>query len=377
MEVNMSQLGYLYSVATRQYQETHGEVTVAYSSKENQIDPALDGVRNFISNGNYNLSIEERQKMMSSYSDVLTKLVSSNEVSEKDDDNDIEQIEMDNSSDDNRADMISGESIISDLTYGKHGREYLFSYDETGMTVIDLRNGDEMWGLNFETPDQYNQVKEFLDTLDPEENLTFTCNETFWTRFLSGGIDVDDFKYTLENFVKDGKPDFTYQDENGNMRTSEAMFRYMNIFGGPVNPFENLAKTGKTSFSALKKEDVVRGEYCMSKWFGHKEEFISYFYNKHPSEIGKRSFQYEGTWKSIEEIIDMWTEQDQKKPHYKDNYERAAEGYYKEHPETRGKKLFEWEGSLYTYEDFLRLSVKETPDPVKDEEYWKALDMFR
>ena len=377
MEVNMSQLGYLYSVATRQYQETHGEVTVAYSSKENQIDPALDGVRNFISNGNYNLSIEERQKMMSSYSDVLTKLVFSNEVSEKDDDNDIEQIEMDNSSDANRADMICGESIISDLTYGKHGREYLFSYDETGMTVIDLRNGDEMWGLNFETPDQFNQVKEFLDTLDPEDNLTFTSNETFWTRFLSGGIDVDDFKYTLENFVKDGKPDFTYQDENGNMRTSEAMFRYMNIFGGPVNPFENLAKTGKTSFSALKKEDVVRGEYCMSKWFGHKEEFISYFYNKHPSEIGKKSFQYEGAWKSIEEMIDMWTEQDQKKPHYKDNYERAAEGYYKEHPETRGKKLFEWEGSLYTYEDFLRLSVKETPDPVKDEEYWKTLDMFR
>lgn len=375
MEVNMSQLGYLYSVATRQYQKH--TVTVAYSSKENQIDPALDGVRNFISNGNYNLSIEERQKMMSSYSDVLTKLVSSNEVSEKDDDNDIEQIEMDNSSDDNRADMICGESIISDLTYGKHGREYLFSYDETGMTVIDLRNGDEMWGLNFETPDQYNQVKEFLDTLDPEDNLTFTSNETFWTRFLSGGIDVDDFKYTLENFVKDGKPDFTYQDENGNMRTSEAMFRYMNIFGGPVNPFENLAKTGKTSFSALKKEDVVRGEYCLSKWFGHKEEFISYFYNKHPSEIGKKSFQYEGAWKSIEEMIDMWTEQDQKKPHYKDNYERAAEGYYKEHPETRGKKLFEWEGSLYSYEDFLRLSVKETPDPVKDEEYWKALDMFR
>ena len=375
MEVNMSQLGYLYSVATRQYQKH--TVTVAYSSKENQIDPALDGVRNFISNGNYNLSIEERQKMMSSYSDVLTKLVSSNEVSEKDDDNDIEQIEMDNSSDDNRADMICGESIISDLTYGKHGREYLFSYDETGMTVIDLRNGDEMWGLNFETPDQYNQVKESLDTLDPEDNLTFTSNETFWTRFLSGGIDVDDFKYTLENFVKDGKPDFTYQDENGNMRTSEAMFRYMNIFGGPVNPFENLAKTGKTSFSALKKEDVVRGEYCLSKWFGHKEEFISYFYNKHPSEIGKKSFQYEGAWKSIEEMIDMWTEQDQKKPHYKDNYERAAEGYYKEHPETRGKKLFEWEGSLYSYEDFLRLSVKETPDPVKDEEYWKALDMFR
>ena len=315
MEVNMSQLGYLYSVATRQYQETHGEVTVAYSSKENQIDPSLDDVRSFITKGNYNLRIEERQKMMSSYSDVLTKLVSSNEVSEKDD-NDIEQIEMDNSSDDNRADMICGESIICDLTYGKHGREYLFSYDETGMTVIDLRNGDEMWGLNFETPDQYNQVKDFLDTLDPEDNLTFTSNETFWTRFLSGGIDVDDFKYTLENYVKDGKPDFTYQDENGNMRTSEAMFRYMNIFGGPVNPFENLAKTGKTSFSALKKEDVVRGEYCMSKWFGHKEEFITYFYNKHPSEIGKKSFQYEGAWKSIEEMIDMWTEQDQKKPHY-------------------------------------------------------------
>ena len=49
----------------------------------------------------------------------------------------------------------------------------------------------------------------------------------------------------------------------------------------------------------------------------------------------------------------------------------------KEHPETRGKKLFEREGSLYTYEDFLRLSVKETPSPYEDEEYWKSLDLFR
>ena len=376
MEISMSQLGYLYSVATRQYQEANGDVTVAYSSSENIIDPSLETVRSFISKGSYNLSIEERQKMMASYSDALAKFVSTNEAL----DNEINSEEtlsdgnIDN--EEKRAEMICGESIISDLTYGKHGREYLFSYDKTGMTVIDLRNGDEMWGLNFETPDQYNQVKEFLDTLAPEDNLTFTSNETFWTRFLSGGIDVDDFKYTLENYVKNGKPDFTYKDENGNMRTSEAMFKYMNIFGGPVNPFENLAKTGKTSFSALKKEDIVRGEYCMSKWFGHKEEFISYFYNKHPSEIGKKSFQYDGAWRSIEEMIDMWTEQDQKKPHYKDNYERAAEGYYKEHPETRGKKLFEWEGSLYDYEDFLRHSVRETPSTY-DEEYWKTLDMFR
>ena len=50
---------------------------------------------------------------------------------------------------------------------------------------------------------------------------------------------------------------------------------------------------------------------------------------------------------------------------------------YKEHPETRGKKLFEREGSLYTYEDFLRLSVKETPSPYENEDYWKTLDLFR
>ena len=375
MEISMSQLGYMYSVATRQYQETTGEAAVAYSSSQKAIDPSLENVRSFISKGN-NLSIEERQNLMASYSDVLTKFVSEKDVSDvQSDDNTTHDTNA--VPDDKRAEMICGESIISDLTYGKHGREYLFSYDNTGMTVIDLRNGDEMWGLNFETPEQYNQVKDFLDTLNPEDNLTFTSNETFWTRFLSGNIDVDDFKNTLEHFVKNGKPDFTYKDENGNMRTSEAMFTYMNIFGGPVNPFENLAKAGKTSFSALKKEDLVRGEYCMEKWFGNKEEFISYFYSKHPSEVGKKSFQYDGKWKSIEEMIDLWTEQDLNKPHYKDNYERAAEGYYKEHPETRGKKLFEWEGSLYSYEDYLRLSVKETPSQYEEEEYWKTLDLFK
>lgn len=377
MEINMSQLGYLYSVATRQYQETTGDCSVAYSSSQQTINSSLDNVRSFISKDSYDLSIEERQKMMSSYSDVLAKFVSKYDVSNEQSRDDKAVSDKNTISDDKRTEMICGESIISDLTYGKHGREYLFSYDKTGMTVIDLRNGDEMWGLNFETPDQYNQVKEFLDTLNPEDNLTFTSNETFWTRFLSGNIDVDDFKYTLENYVKNGKPDFTYEDENGNMRTSEAMFTYMNIFGGPVNPFENLAKAGKTSFSALKKEDLVRGEYCMEKWFGHKEEFISYFYSKHPSEVGKKSFQYDGEWRSIEEMIDLWTKQDRKKPHYKDNYERAAEGYYKEHPETRGKKLFEWEDTLYTYEDYLRLSVKETPSPYEDEEYWKLLGLFR
>ena len=68
MEVNMSQLGYLYSVATRQYQKH--TVTVAYSSKENQIDPALDGVRNFISPKNYSVS------RMSSSAPALFKIAS-------------------------------------------------------------------------------------------------------------------------------------------------------------------------------------------------------------------------------------------------------------------------------------------------------------
>ena len=168
MEISMSQLGYMYSVATRQYQEISGDTTVTYSSSQTTINPSLDNVRSFISKGNYNLSIEERQKLMASYSDVLTKFVSENDVSDGQSDNNT-TLDTNAVSDDKRTEMICGESIISDLTYGKHGREYLFSYDQTGMTVIDLRNGDEMWGLNFETPDQYNQVKDFLDTLNPED----------------------------------------------------------------------------------------------------------------------------------------------------------------------------------------------------------------
>ena len=82
MEISMSQLGYMYSVATRQYQETSGDATVAYSSSQTTIDPSLDNVRSFISKRNYDLSIEERQKLMASYSDVLTKFVSENDVSD-------------------------------------------------------------------------------------------------------------------------------------------------------------------------------------------------------------------------------------------------------------------------------------------------------
>lgn len=50
------------------------------------------------------------------------------------------------------------------------------------------------WEINFTGREQYNKVMEFLAEFPEEDNFRFTSNEKFWNDFLSGRIDMEDFR---------------------------------------------------------------------------------------------------------------------------------------------------------------------------------------
>ena len=381
MQATMSQLGYMYSKAVQQYggafELQKNDKGVPVFSPEIIGEKSVQGVGEFLYNSNYNMSLEERQAMMTSYTSYLSGMLGINDINQETTiQNNVEEITDTASINEvsrDPGDIICGESIISDFSYGKHQLEYLFSYDEKGLSCMYLKSGEEMFNFEFKEEAQYEKVKEFLSDLNPEDNLTFTASKTFWTRFLNNDIDIEDFKNTLNNYVHNGEPVWSYTDENGKVHSTQIIPKYLNVFGNPKAGF-NI--TGG-SLASLEKARITREQYNMQKWFGHKDEFVKYFYFLHPSEIGKKSFWLNGEQKSIEEMIDFWDKEDKDRFHPKDNAEREAEKYYKEYPENRGKKLFYFEGSMYTFEEHYRLTVKSDP-AVPDNQipgsYWASLD---
>lgn len=376
----MSQLGYMYSKAVQQYGGAFAlrinEKGASVFSPEIIGEKSVQGVGEFLYRSNYDMSLEERQAMMTSYTAYLSGMLGVNDINHNETENsdeEITNISLGNEVFRDPADIICGESIISDFSYGKHQLEYLFSYDEKGLSCMYLKTGEEIFNFEFKDESQYENVKSFLSGLDSEDNLTFTASKTFWSRFLNGDIDVDDFKYTLSNYVNNGQPEWAYTDEDGVRHSTQIIPKYMNIFGNPKAGFN----ISGGSLASLEKERITREQYNMQKWFGHKDEFIKYFYFLHPSEVGKKSFWLNGENKSIEEMIDFWDKEDKDKKHPRDNAEREAEKYYKEYPENRGKKLFYYEGSMYTFEEHYRLTVETepaVPDYLIQGNYWLALD---
>lgn len=59
---------------------------------------------------------------------------------------------------------------------------YLIAYDSQGIRCVGEKGC--VWEIKFSSQDQYAKVKEFIDTLDPKENLDFICQESFWKDFL-------------------------------------------------------------------------------------------------------------------------------------------------------------------------------------------------
>lgn len=73
---------------------------------------------------------------------------------------------------------------------------------------------DELqWEIKFDSPEQYDKLKTFLEQFPKEDNLRFAANEAFWNDFFSDEIDMAGFMEFYE-WTDGGEPDFG-MGENG------------------------------------------------------------------------------------------------------------------------------------------------------------------
>lgn len=78
--------------------------------------------------------------------------------------------------------------------------KYTTSYSEDGISCRrDVMDGDkkrseEYWSIRFDDKDDYSRVKGLLSSFDEDERLTFASQKTFWEDYLSGNLNVDEFK---------------------------------------------------------------------------------------------------------------------------------------------------------------------------------------
>ncbi len=406
MELSMSQLGYMYSKAVQKYggafnmkQDSSNTFEAIAAVKG---EKSVQGAGEFLAKSSYEMDPETRAEQMAAYTSYLyekmqtsvtietldtqselesVKAVSyrratsrreamerlentqiaSNSTSKVTENEKAEETEKAEESTLTRdpADILCGESIISDFSYGKHQLDYLFSYDEKGMSCIALYSGEEMWSMEFEDSSQYESVKEFLSTMDPEDNLTFTANDSFWKRFLDGNIDLDDFRETLTH-LENGKLDLTEKNANGKLIAIE----YMNIFINPgVNIFRNFRAF--PSFEAAIMDQHVSSEYSLAGFFGDHEKYTEYFYKANPELIGVKAFWnwMKNEWCTLEDMLDVWDQSEKDKPHYSDKREQAIEEYYKKYPEDKGIKKY-----------MIHRSMDKDPEMVTFEEHydWNA-----
>lgn len=69
------------------------------------------------------------------------------------------------------------------------------------------------WEMQFDSPEQYDKLKDFLAQFREGDNLRFTANEDFWKDFFADKIDMDGFM-DFHAWTDGGKPNFGI-GENG------------------------------------------------------------------------------------------------------------------------------------------------------------------
>lgn len=107
---------------------------------------------------------------------------------------------------------------------------YITVYTKDGIYCKKVGESQYEWCIKFEDDSQYQKVMEFLNSLEPAENLRFAANENFWKDFLDDKIDMEGFRNFLDTRVKDGIPDYLdWTEDSARINKEAARYaKYMN-----------------------------------------------------------------------------------------------------------------------------------------------------
>lgn len=111
-------------------------------------------------------------------------------------------------------DAIVSESITCEYTSSDSESKsvlYVVWYNETGIYCkkMDNKIGEKKyeWVITFDSSEQYQQVKQFMERFDSDDNLRFAPNQNFWQDFFAGMFNVEEFITFFEG-TNNGVPNY-------------------------------------------------------------------------------------------------------------------------------------------------------------------------
>lgn len=160
------------------------------------------------------------------------------------------------------------------------------------------------WEIPLSDESQFNKVLSFLNGLENRENQSFTIHRTFWKDFLSGKLNVDEFR----DFLSEIDPEtaaygFTIT-ENGSFHDKDAR-KYSSYLYGPSFGTNILRTTEE--FMAWQKEQLEKNQEKETK---NQLSWADQWNREHPRLAGIRCFKHwNGQWYTAEEIVKLWAEE--------------------------------------------------------------------
>ena len=125
-------------------------------------------------------------------------------------------------------------TVFREATDTKPELSYITCFTPEG--IICKRTGmsenEYLWKLDFEDEQDYEKVKELMNSFPDDWNLKFAPNEKFWKDYLSERIDRDDFIDNLNQYSDKGKMNFLIE-RDGNTYIDKDAAKYCNYMNNP------------------------------------------------------------------------------------------------------------------------------------------------
>ena len=125
-------------------------------------------------------------------------------------------------------------TVFREATDTKPELSYITCFTPEG--IICKRTGmgenEYLWKMDFTDEQDYEKVKELMDSFPDDWNLKFAPNEKFWKDYLSERIDKDDFVNNLNQYSDKGKMNYLIE-RDGNTYIDKDAAKYCNYMNNP------------------------------------------------------------------------------------------------------------------------------------------------
>lgn len=210
----------------------------------------------------------------------------------------------------NFSDKLSAKSLLAEKTsctyQMKDGREvsYFTFYEKDRIYCKMDGKEDCEWEIPLEDETQYDKIMSFLNGLEDKENLSFTIHNTFWQDFLSGTLDIEEFKGFISTCDREELSNGFKITEDGSVPGKETMKYAGYIYG--VDFGVHMIRTTEELYEWQEKQAEKIGE----EWRKTHLSWVEQWNKEHPHLIGVKCFRNsDGRWCTAEEISKIWTEE--------------------------------------------------------------------